>query len=111
MARAAIVVIPSRVPEPSGRTALEAMANGAVVICCPGVAPGGALAEVCGDAAIFADFAGLATAIRALGGDPRRLAAIGEAGRQRAAQFDLPKIGRLVDTVRAQVIAEGSPRL
>jgi glycosyltransferase involved in cell wall biosynthesis len=106
MARAAIVVIPGRAPDPSGRTALEAMANGAAVICCPG----GALAEIGGDVAIDADPAGLATAIRALGADPRRLARLGEAGRHRAAQFDLPNIGRLVDTLRAEIIAEGPPR-
>jgi UDP-glucose:(glucosyl)LPS alpha-1,2-glucosyltransferase len=102
MARAAIVVIPSRTPEPSGRTALEAMANGAAVICCPG----GALTEIGGDAAIFTEAPELANAIRLLGSDPRRLAVLGEAGRQRAAQFDLPRIGRLVDALRAQIIAE-----
>ncbi len=106
MARAAIVVIPSLTPEPAGRTALEAMANGAAVICFAG----GALEEICGEAAIFADPADLATVIRALGGDPRRLGVLGEAGRQRAAQFDLPRIGRLVDTLRAQIIAEGPPK-
>ena len=41
MARAAIVVIPSRAPEPSGRMALEAMANGAAVICFPRRRDGG----------------------------------------------------------------------
>jgi UDP-glucose:(glucosyl)LPS alpha-1,2-glucosyltransferase len=102
MARAAIVVIASRTPEPSGRTALEAMANGAVVICFPG----GALAEIGDDAVIYTDPDGLAEAIRALGADPPRLAAMGEAGRQRATQFDLPKIGQLVDATRRQVIAE-----
>jgi glycosyltransferase involved in cell wall biosynthesis len=106
MARAAIVVIPSLAPEPAGRTALEAMANGAAVICFPG----GALEEICGEAAIYADPADLATAIRTLGGDPRRLGVLGEAGRQRAAQFDLSRIGRLVDTLRAQIIAEGPPK-
>ena len=106
MARAAIVVIPGRTPDPGGRTALEAMANGAAVICCPG----GALAEIGGDVAVYTDPAGLAGTIRALGADPRRLARLGEAGRLRAAQFDLPNIGRLVDAMRAQVIAEGPPR-
>jgi glycosyltransferase involved in cell wall biosynthesis len=103
MARAAIVVIPGRTPEPSGRTALEAMANGAAVICSPGGAP----AEICGEAAVYAAPAEFAAAIRALGADPRRLAALGEAGRQRAARYDLPKIGRLVDATRAQIIADG----
>jgi glycosyltransferase involved in cell wall biosynthesis len=109
MARAAIVVIPSRVPEPSGRLVLEAMANGAAVIC----SPGGALAEIGGDAAIYADPAKpaeIAEIIRVLGADPRRLARLGEAGRQRAAEFDLPKIGRMMDQLRAQIIAEGAPK-
>lgn len=106
MARAAIVVVPSHSLEPSGRTALEAMANGAVVIC----SPGGALAEIGGDVAIQADPDELAPTILALCADPRRLARLGEAGRQRAAQFDLPRIGRLVDALRAQIIAEWAPR-
>lgn len=109
MARAAIVVVPSRSPEPSGRVVLEAMANGAAVIC----SRGGALAEIGGDIAIYTDPAQpveIAAAIVSLGGDPRRLAALGEAGRKRAEQFDLPRIGRLVDNLRLQIIAEGAPR-
>jgi UDP-glucose:(glucosyl)LPS alpha-1,2-glucosyltransferase len=105
MARSAIVVVPSRVPEPSGRVALEAMANGTAVVC----SPGGALAEIGGDAVIYAEGDAIAETIRALGADPRRIAALGEAGRQRAAQFDLVRIGRLVDTLRAQIIAEWRP--
>jgi UDP-glucose:(glucosyl)LPS alpha-1,2-glucosyltransferase len=110
MARAGIVVLPGRAPEPSGRLMLEAMANGAAVIC----SPVGAAAEICGDAAIFVDPekpAELAEAIRALASEPRRLAALGEAGRTRAFQFDLPKVGRLLDAARASIIAEGPPRL
>jgi len=107
MARAAIVVIPSGSPEPSGRVAVEAMANGAAVIC----TASGALPEIGGDAAIYVDSPGLAATIRALGGEPKRLARLAEAGRQRAAQFDLPKIGRLVDELRARIIAAGPPRL
>jgi UDP-glucose:(glucosyl)LPS alpha-1,2-glucosyltransferase len=110
MARAAIVVVPSRTPEPTGRVVLEAMGNGAAVIC----SPDGAFAEIGGDIVIYADPGRpdeIAAAIVALGGDPKRLAALGEAGRKRAAQFDQPKIGRLVDNLRAQIIAEGAPRL
>jgi UDP-glucose:(glucosyl)LPS alpha-1,2-glucosyltransferase len=83
---------------------MEAMANGAAVVC----SPGGAMAEIGGDAVIYADAAGLAAAIRTLGTDPRRLATLGEAARQRAAQYDLVKIGRLVDALRARIIAEWS---
>jgi glycosyltransferase involved in cell wall biosynthesis len=107
MARAAIVVIPSRAPEPSGRVALEAMANGAAVIC----SPGGALAEIGGDAVLYAEDSDLAEAIRSLGADPKRLAALSESGRRRAARYDLPKIGREVDALRARIIADGAPRL
>ena len=105
MNRAAIVVIPSRAPDPSGRTALEAMASGAAVICFRE----GALPEVGGDAAVFTDPAELANTIRALGADPPRLAALGEAGRQRAMEFDLPKVGRLIDATRLQIIAAWKP--
>jgi UDP-glucose:(glucosyl)LPS alpha-1,2-glucosyltransferase len=109
MARAAIVVIPGRANEPGGRVALEAMANGTAVIC----SSAGALREICGDAAMYVDSgdaAGFAAAIRSLGQDPRRLAALGEAGRDRAQAFDLPKVGRLVDKLRGEVIAEGPQR-
>jgi UDP-glucose:(glucosyl)LPS alpha-1,2-glucosyltransferase len=101
MARAAIVVIPGLAPDPSGRTALEAMANGAAVIC----VSGGALTEIGDGAAVFVDPAELAATIRALGSDPRRIAELGVSGRQRAALFDLPKIGRLVDELRARIVA------
>jgi UDP-glucose:(glucosyl)LPS alpha-1,2-glucosyltransferase len=101
MARAAIVVIPGLAPDPSGRTALEAMANGAAVIC----VPGGALAEIGDGAAVFVDPPELAATIRALGSDPRRIADLGASGRQRAELFDLPIIGRLVDGLRARIVA------
>jgi UDP-glucose:(glucosyl)LPS alpha-1,2-glucosyltransferase len=107
MARSAIVVVPGRAPDPCGRVVLEAMANGAAVIC----SSGGAFPEIGGDTVVYADADGLADAIRMLGADPKRLAALGEAGRQRAAKYDLPRIGRLVDTLRAQITAEGAPRL
>jgi UDP-glucose:(glucosyl)LPS alpha-1,2-glucosyltransferase len=106
MARAAIVVIPSREPESSGRVALEAMANGAAVIC----SPGGALAEIGGDAVLYAEGDAIAEVIRALGADPRRIGALAEAGRERAAQYDLERIGRLVDKLRIQVVAEWPPK-
>ncbi|MSP03198.1 MAG: glycosyltransferase [Acetobacteraceae bacterium] len=109
MASAAIVVIPSRTPEAGGRLALEAMASGAAVIC----PREGAFPEIVGDAAVYADPAQpteLAAAICALGGDPRRLATLGEAGRKRAARFDLSKIGAQLDEARARIIADGAPR-
>ena len=88
MARAAIVVMPSRWPEPFGLVALEAMASGAALIC----SARGALPEVAADAALYADPdnpAELAAAITLLATDPARRAALAEAGRARARGFDL----------------------
>ena len=81
MARAAIVVVPSRWQEPFGLVALEALASGAALIC----ADRGGLREVAGDAAVYVDPddpAALAAAIRALAADAARRAALGQAGRR-----------------------------
>jgi len=107
MARAAIVVVPSRWPEPFGLTALEAMAAGGALLC----APRGGLPEVFGEAGIAIDPenpAALAATIRALAADPARLAALGEAGRARARQFDLPQAAARLDAMRRQLL-EGQP--
>ena len=106
MSRAGIVVIPAHVPEPSGRVALEAMANGAAVIC-PNE---GGLPEITGDAALYASSAELGAAIRALIEDPKRLSALAQAGLERAALFDSRKIGQWLETVRGRIIAAGGPR-
>lgn len=89
LARASIVVVPSRWPEPFGLVALEAMASGAALVC----SPRGGLPEVAGDAALYAEpenTAAMADAIVALARDPRRREALAAAGRQRAQRFDLP---------------------
>ncbi len=99
MARAAIVVVPSRWQEPFGLTALEAMACGAALVC----SPRGGLPEVGGDAALYAepdDPAAVADAILALALDPARRAAAAEAGQRRAALFDLRRIGRGLTALR-----------
>jgi UDP-glucose:(glucosyl)LPS alpha-1,2-glucosyltransferase len=88
MAGAAIVVVPSRWPEPFGLTALEAMACGAALLC----STSGGLKEVTGDAAVPIDpedFDALAAAIVALARDPARREALGQAGRARAEEFDV----------------------
>jgi UDP-glucose:(glucosyl)LPS alpha-1,2-glucosyltransferase len=106
MARAAIVVVPSRWPEPFGLVALEALASGAALIC----APRGGLREVAGDAALYADPdrpGEIATAIRALAGDASRRAALAEAGRQRAQRFDVPVIAARLAALRADILAAG----
>ena len=101
MARAAIVVVPSRWPEPFGLVALEALASGAALIC----SPRGGLPEVAGDAAIYADPdrpAEIAAAIRTLASDEGRRAALAEAGRERAQQFDVPAIAARLAALRRQ---------
>jgi UDP-glucose:(glucosyl)LPS alpha-1,2-glucosyltransferase len=106
MARAAIVVVPSRWPEPFGLVALEALASGAALIC----APRGGLREVAGDAAVYADPdrpGEIATAIRALAGDESRRAALTEAGWQRARLFDVPVIAARLAALRADILAAG----
>jgi UDP-glucose:(glucosyl)LPS alpha-1,2-glucosyltransferase len=103
MARAAIVVVPSRWPEPFGLVALEALASGAALIC----SPRGGLPEVAGDAALYAnpdEPAEIAAAIRTLATDDTRRAALAEAGRQRARQFDAPVIAARLAALRMATI-------
>jgi glycosyltransferase involved in cell wall biosynthesis len=107
MARAAIVVVPSRWEEPFGLVALEALANGAALIC----TRRGALPEVAGDAAVYADPddpAALAAAIVALARDPARRAVLAAAGRARARAFDVAEAADRLDALRRQVLAPPS---
>lgn len=104
MACSAIVVVPSRWPEPFGLTALEAMACGAALLC----APRGGLAEVMGDAAVPIDPddpADIASAIVAIAQDATSRAAISRAGRARAAGFGVPDALRRLATRRRSVHA------
>jgi glycosyltransferase involved in cell wall biosynthesis len=103
MARAAILVMPSRWQEPFGLTALEAMACGAALVC----SPRGGLPEVGGEAALYAepdDPASVAEAILALARDPGRRAAVAEAGRRRAALFDLRRTGKVLAALRRDLL-------
>jgi UDP-glucose:(glucosyl)LPS alpha-1,2-glucosyltransferase len=101
LARAAIVVVPSRGEEPFGLTALEALASGAALIC----SPRGALPEVAGDTALYADpddIPAMAEAILRLVRDDDRRMSLAAAGQVRARQFDLPlTLDRLVAARRA----------
>ena len=103
MAQAAIVVVPSRWPEPFGLTALEAMACGAALLC----APTGGLPEVFGEAALPIDPenpTAIAATLQALAADPARRAALGEAGRTRAQTFALPIAATRLDHLRRQAL-------
>jgi UDP-glucose:(glucosyl)LPS alpha-1,2-glucosyltransferase len=103
MARAAIVVVPSRWPEPFGLVALEALASGAALIC----SPRGGLPEVAGDVAVYADPdrpGEIAAAICDLAGDEARRAALAEAGRSRAHQFDVAVVAEQLASLRRSVL-------
>jgi len=103
MARAALVVVPSRWPEPFGLTALEAMASGAALIC----SPRGNLPELVRDAAVLVDpddVGALAGAITALARDVPRRAALGAAGRRRAQAFDIKVGAAALDRLRREIL-------
>ena len=103
MARAAIVVVPSRWPEPFGLTALEAMASGGALIC----SARGNLGSLVRDAAVLADPddpQALADAITRLARDEPRRAALGEAGLQRAQAFDIKPGAARLDRLRREIL-------
>ncbi len=103
MARAAIVVVPSRWPEPFGLTALEAMACGSALLC----AQSGGLAEVTQGAAIPIDpenQARIAAELVRLARDPQARAALGAAGLARAAAYDLPEAAARLAALRRSVL-------
>lgn len=103
MARAALVVVPSRWPEPFGLTALEAMASGAALIC----SPRGNLPELVRDAALLVDpddVGALADAIAALARDGPRRTALGAAGLERAQAFDIRAGIGALDRLRCEIL-------
>jgi glycosyltransferase involved in cell wall biosynthesis len=103
MARAAIVVVPSRWQEPFGLTALEAMASGAALIC----AATGGLQEVAGSAALYAspDPPGaLEAAMLALAQNADRRAAMAQAGLARAATFNAPDARARLQALRRELL-------
>ncbi len=105
MARAAIVVVPSRWEEPFGLTALEAMACGAAVAC----SGRGGLAEIVGDAALAIDPdrpSTIAQALRRLAGDTGLRTELSVRGERRARErfSSVDAIARL-DTLRDQELA------
>jgi glycosyltransferase involved in cell wall biosynthesis len=106
MARASLIVVPSRWPEPFGLTALEAMACGTALLC----APSGGLAEVTAGVAVPIDPedpAGIAAEMVRLAWDPAARADLGDRGRARAERFDLPEAAARLVALRRSVL-EGS---
>ena len=105
MARAAVVVVPSRWPEPFGLTALEAMASGAALVC----SGRGGLADLVQGAAAMVDPdrpEAIAAALRRLAGDAPERARLAAAGCARAAEYDLPAARARLARVRAAVRAD-----
>ncbi len=109
MAMAAIVVVPSRWPEPFGLTALEAMASGAAVIS----SGSGGLPEVVGDAALTAAVDApdeLEEALLSLMQDSHKRANYAARGLERAQLFDThPAIRRLQALRLKMVNSAGTP--
>jgi len=110
MARAAIVVVPSRWQEPFGLTAVEALACGAALIC----SRRGGLPEIGGEVAVYADPddpLALAEAIRDLALDDARRRALEQAGPLRARQFDVTLAATRLAALRREVLAERAVRI
>ena len=111
MARAAIVVVPSRWEEPFGLTALEAMACGAVLVC----SGRGGLSEVAGDAGLLVDpedSGGFAQALLRLARDAGLRASLSNAGLQRVRDHFsvvdvIAKLDGLRDGLIGQAMAAG----
>ena len=105
MARAAIVAVPSRWPEPFGLTALEAMASGCALVC----SGRGGLAEVVGEAALGCDPdrpETLAAALFDLASRPDERAARAAAGLRQAARFDTALVAARLDGWRARMLGD-----
>ena len=110
MARAAIVVVPSRWQEPFGLTAVEALACGAALIC----SRRGGLPEIGGEVAVYADPddpLALAEAIRDLALDDAKRQAMEQAGPLRARQFDVTLAATRLAALRREVLADRAARI
>ena len=94
MARAAIVVVPSRWPEPFGLTALEAMACGAALMCVPARRPARRWWATAARDIEPDNAPALPAAIVALAQDPARRAALGEGRAGARAAFDVRRARR-----------------
>ncbi|KDE21565.1 hexosyltransferase [Acetobacter aceti 1023] len=103
MGRAAIVVIPSRWPEPFGMVALEAMGMGAAVV----ASPRGGLPEVVGHAGVYAnpdDVPALASVLRDLMNDPQKRNQMSLAGQKQAHKFDAEMIRKKRQLLHEEIV-------
>ncbi len=103
LSRAAIAVVPSRWQEPFGLTALEAMASGCALV----TSRRGGLGELAEGAALIADPddpAAVAEAVLSLARDGALRARLAEAGRRRAANYDLVPARALLDRIRMDML-------
>jgi UDP-glucose:(glucosyl)LPS alpha-1,2-glucosyltransferase len=103
LSRAAIAVVPSRWQEPFGLTALEAMASGCALV----TSSRGGLGELAEGAALIADPddpAAVARAVLSLARNGTLRAELAEAGRRRAANYDLVQARALLDRIRMDML-------
>ncbi|GBQ42247.1 hexosyltransferase [Komagataeibacter europaeus LMG 18890] len=106
MAQAAIVVVPSRWPEPFGMTALEAMAAGAALI----ASPVGGLPEVVENGGLLCapePATGLARAMAGLMDDLPAREALTARGRVQAARFSIEHARACRDAMRDAALHRG----
>ena len=104
MARAAIIVVPSRWIEPFARVVLEALACGAALI----ASPRGGIPEAAGDAALYAepdDPAALADAMCRVALDDRFRADLQVRALVQAARFDIAETATRWADLRARLLA------
>jgi glycosyltransferase involved in cell wall biosynthesis len=104
MARAAMVVMPSRWQEAFGRVAQEAHMAGAALI----ATRSGGLQEAAGEAALYVDPDDpdeIAAAIRSLAGDGARAEALRAAGRRHVSTFGLPGTAARWSALRRSLLA------
>lgn len=105
-ARAAIAVVPSIVPEPVGRTAIEALAAGTALVS-SGL---GALYEILGNSGVIVDPVtpqGLALALQGLIEDAATLRGVQRDCLERAREFSLTQSLHQIDQLRQYLMSDG----
>lgn len=105
-ARAAIAVVPSIIPEPVGRTAIEALAAGSALVS-SGL---GALYEILGNSGVIVDPVtphGLALALQGLIEDNATLHGVQRDCLERAREFSLTQSLHQIDQLRHYMMSDG----